>query len=165
MRAIIQVIYMLYLCTYYVMIYSCILMVNYMRTEEKEKEKKVEDVAGLSVASLSDVASLDDDNIGFLKPDEVVEEEVTSSNEVEEEDMETLNIYDFEGTGEQLRRLRAYNPIVSDETDDEYESRILNMAYKEDAEEEKRREERNQVLSKVESANEVVVRPRQKKYI
>ena len=42
MRAIIQVIYMLYLFTYYVMIYSCILMVNYMKTEEKEKEKEGE---------------------------------------------------------------------------------------------------------------------------
>jgi len=154
MRAIIQVIYMLYLFTYYVMIYSCILMVNYMKTEEKEKEKeRREEVT---------VAGLDD--IGFLKPEELteedvdvasLEEDVASSNEVEEEDMETLYIYEFEGTGEQLRRLRTYNPIVADETDDEYESRILNMAYKEDAEEEKRREERKTVLSKAESLEAV----------
>lgn len=140
-------------------------MVNYIITEEKEKEKREEvTVASLSVVSCNEVEVEEEeenleDVIGFLKPDEVVDEdeEVASSNEVEEEDMETLNIYDFEGTGEQLRRLRAYNPIVSDETDDEYESRILNMAYKEDAEAEKRREERKQVLSNAESANEVVV--------
>jgi hypothetical protein len=142
-RAIIQVIYMLYLFTYYIMIYSCILMVNYMITEEKEKREEVT-VAGLSVASL------DDDNIGFLKPDEVVDE-VRSSNEVENDDMETLYIYEFEGTGEQLRRLRAYNPILADETDDEYTSRIWSMAYKEDEE-----KEAQKVLSANEVVNEVV---------
>jgi hypothetical protein len=50
-----------------------------------------------------------------------------------------LSIYDFEGTGEQLRRLRAYNPILADETADEYESRIWYLAHKEDEEEEKKR--------------------------
>ena len=169
MRAIIQVIYMLYLCTYYVMIYSCILMVNYIITEEKEKEKEkeVEDVAGLSVASLSvaglsvaglsDVASLDEDVIGFLKPDEVVEEEEVASLSVasleEEEDMETLHIYDFEGTGEQLRRLRAYNPKNDGETDEEYEKRIWYMAYTEDAEEDAQKVS-NSVVNEV--VNEIV---------
>jgi len=52
-----------------------------------------------------------------------------------EEDEEVEYIYDFEGTGEQLRRLRAYNPILSDETEDDYKNRIWNMAYKEDEEE------------------------------
>jgi hypothetical protein len=57
----------------------------------------------------------------------------------EEKEEEMLSIYDFEGTGEQLRRLRAYNPILADETHDEYESRIWSLAYKEDEEEEKKR--------------------------
>jgi hypothetical protein len=57
--------------------------------------------------------------------------------EQEENEEETLDIYDFEGTGEQLRRLRANNPILTDETADEYESRIWSLAYKEDEEEEK----------------------------
>jgi hypothetical protein len=57
----------------------------------------------------------------------------------EENEEETLDIYDFEGTGEQLRRLRANNPILADETADEYESRIWSLAYKEDEEEEKKR--------------------------
>jgi hypothetical protein len=57
----------------------------------------------------------------------------------EENEEETLDIYDFEGTGEQLRRLRANNPILADETADEYESRIWSLAYKEDAEEEERK--------------------------
>lgn len=56
----------------------------------------------------------------------------------EENEEETLDIYDFEGTGEQLRRLRANNPILADETADEYESRIWSLAYKEDEEEEKK---------------------------
>ena len=57
----------------------------------------------------------------------------------EENEEETLDIYDFEGTGEQLRRLRANNPILADETADEYEIRIWSLAYKEDEEEEKKR--------------------------
>ena len=59
---------------------------------------------------------------------------------LEEEEEEVLQIYDFEGTGEQLRRLRAYNPILADETDDAYANRIWSIAYKEDEEEEKRKE-------------------------
>ena len=98
------------------------------------------------------------------------EEDVKSSNEVEEEsvasveedeaedeDMETLYVYDFEGTGEQLRRLRAYNPILADETADEYASRIWSMAYQEDKEEEETRKVLSSVLNlEAESANEIV---------
>jgi len=69
----------------------------------------------------------------ILPEEEEHEEEPVAS--LEEEDMETLYVYDFEGTGEQLRRLRAYNPILSDETEDDYKNRIWNMAYKEDEEE------------------------------
>jgi hypothetical protein len=86
------------------------------------------------------------------------EEPVASSNEVEEEeDMETLYVYDFEGTGEQLRRLRAYNPILADETEDEYASRIWSMAYQEDEEEEETRKVLSSVLNlEAESTNEIV---------
>jgi hypothetical protein len=72
------------------------------------------------------------------------------ANDREEKEEETLDIYDFEGTGEQLRRLRANNPKNDGETHDEYESRIWNMAYKEDAEEE---EEKEKLLSKAEGEN------------
>ena len=66
--------------------------------------------------------------------------------------METIYVYDFEGTGEQLRRLRAYNPKVDGETDEQYEKRIWSIADKEDAE-----EERQKVSSAaVSSANEVL---------
>jgi hypothetical protein len=63
-RAMIQVIYVLYLCAYYVMIYSCILMVNYMITDtyfdkkEEVEEAEVEEivpVASSSVAEENDV--------------------------------------------------------------------------------------------------------------
>ena len=135
--ATIQFMCMLYLATYYIMIYSCILMINYMRTAAYFNKK--------------------------------VEEEVRSSNEVEEEepvasleeDMETLYVYDFEGTGEQLRRLRAYNPILSDETDDEYASRIWSMAYQEDEEEAQKAanlQVENEIVAEVvnSSTNEIV---------
>ena len=78
--------------------------------------------------------------------EEEKEETLTLIRPVDEE--ETLQIYEFEGTGEQLRRLRAYNPKNDGETHDEYESRIWNMAYKEDAE-----EERQKLLSKAEREN------------
>jgi len=71
---------------------------------------------------------------------EAEEEDLTLIRPVDEEDMETLKIYEFEGTGEQLRRLRAYNPKNDGETEEDYESRIWNMAYQEDEEEEKNRE-------------------------
>jgi len=133
--ATIQFMCMLYLATYFIMIYSFILMVNEMRTAAYFNKK--------------------------------VEEEVRSSNEVEpvaslEEDMETLYVYDFEGTGEQLRRLRAYNPILADETADEYASRIWSIAYQEDAEEEAQKaanlQVENEIVSEVvnSSTNEIV---------
>jgi len=68
--------------------------------------------------------------------------------EIKMEEVEDEYIYDFEGTGEQLRRLRANNPKNDVETHDEYESRIWNMAYKEDAE-----EEREKLLSKAKGEN------------
>jgi hypothetical protein len=66
--------------------------------------------------------------------------------------METSYIYDFEGTGEQLRRLRAYNPKFDGETDEQYEKRIWDMAYEEDEEEAKQKV----VNSVVEVVNEIV---------
>ena len=68
----------------------------------------------------------------------ILPEEEEPDASLEEE--EVLQIYDFEGTGEQLRRLRAYNPILANETDDAYANRIWSIAYKEDEEEEKRKE-------------------------
>jgi hypothetical protein len=95
--------------------------------KDKEVEEEVEEVeTSETVASLEEV--------------------VASSNEVVE-DMETLKIYEFEGTGEQLRRLRAYNPKNDGETEEDYVSRIWSMAHKEDAEEEERK--------KIASANEI----------
>jgi hypothetical protein len=118
-----------------IMIYLCIYIINYKRVNaefnKKQEQKDREEV---------------EDVIGFLKPEDVVEEEVL------EDDMETLHIHDFEGTGEQLRRLRAYNPKIDGETEEQYEKRILDMAYKEDAEE----EEKKKLLSKEVSANEIV---------
>jgi len=70
---------------------------------------------------------------------EELEEDLTLIRPVDEE--ETLQIYEFEGTGEQLRRLRAYNPKNEDETEEDYVSRIWSMADQEDAEEEKKRKE------------------------
>jgi hypothetical protein len=115
----------------YVMIYLSIYIINYRRVnaefnkkqEEKEKEKtEVDEVLGL------------------IRPvDEVT---VASANEIVDEvedDMETLNIYEFEGTGEQLRPLRAYNPKNDGETDEDYTSRIWSIAYQEDEEEAKQK--------------------------
>ena len=74
--------------------------------------------------------------LGLIRPEE---DEV--QDEVQDDDMETLNIYDFEGTGEQLRRLRAYNLKNDGETDEEYEKRNWDMAYEEDEEKEMRKNE------------------------
>ena len=93
--------------------------------EEKKEEKKEENV-------------------------EEKEENLTLIRPVDEEDMETLQIYEFEGTGEQLRRLRAYNPKNENETEEDYVSRIWSMAYKEDAEEEIKVEEEKVEEVKVE---------------
>ena len=65
-----------------------------------------------------------------------------------EKEEETLYIYEFEGTGEQLRRLRGYNPILADETEDEYDGRIWHLAYKED-------EEKEQEKKKVKVDNDI----------
>ena len=70
--------------------------------------------------------------------EEKEEENLTLIRPVDEE--ETLQIYEFEGTGEQLRRLRAYNPKNDYETEEDYISRIWSMADKEDEEEKKERE-------------------------
>jgi hypothetical protein len=119
-----------------IMIYLCIYIINYKRVNaefnKKQEEKDREEV---------------EEVLGLIRPvDEVLEDEVL------EDDMETLHIHDFEGTGEQLRRLRAYNPKIDGETEEQYEKRILDMAYKEDAEE----EEKKKLLSKEVSANEIV---------
>jgi len=90
--------------------------------------------------------------LGIIRPvvDEVVDE-VVEEEEEEEEEMETLHVYEFEGTGEQLRRLRAYNPKNDGETDEEYEKRIWDMAYQEDAD-----GEAQKAANEVAVANEVV---------
>jgi hypothetical protein len=112
----------------FVVIYLCIYIINYKRVNAYFNKKTEEKERRVDVAS---------------------------SNEVEE-DMKTLHVYDFEGTGEQLRRLRAYNPILADETDDEYESRIWSMAYKEDEEKEAQNALSSVANKLVASANEVV---------
>jgi hypothetical protein len=71
--------------------------------------------------------------------EKIEEEEIKLILPVDEE--ETLQIYEFEGTGEQLRRLRAYNPKNEDETEEDYVSRIWSIADQEDTEEERKVEE------------------------
>jgi len=160
-RAIIQFIYMLYLCAYYIMIYSCILMVNAKRTEEIEKIEDDSDVIGfLKPEEMVDVAGLEE-ILGLINPKEVISSNQVE-DEVEEQAEETLQIYDFEGTGEQLRRLRAYNPKNDGETDEDYTSRIWTMAYQEDEEEAKQKVvnevvAENAVVNLVPVANEVAV--------
>jgi hypothetical protein len=153
----------------FIVIYLCIYIINYKRVntyfnkKNEEKERRV------------DVVNLEEDVIGFLKPEELVEDEVledeelvASSNEVEEEEvMETLHIYEFEGTGEQLRRLRAYNKKNDEETEDEYTSRIWSMAYKEDEETEAQKalsSVANKLVASevVVSTNEIVAEPLEK---
>jgi hypothetical protein len=97
--------------------------------EEKKEEKKEENV-------------------------EEKEENLTLIRPVDEEDMETLQIYEFEGTGEQLRRLRAYNPKNENETEEDYVSRIWSIAYKEDSEEERKVEEVKEKIEAVASSSE-----------
>ena len=112
----------------YIMIYLCIYIINYKR------------VNAYFNAKVEKLREVDEEVLGLIRPEDVVEEE-----------METLHISDFEGTGEQLRRLRAYNPKIDGETEEQYEKRILDMAYEEDVEEEKQK-----LLSKAVSANEIV---------
>jgi hypothetical protein len=113
----------------FVVIYLCIYIINYKRVNAYFNKKTEEKERRVDVAS---------------------------SNEVEE-DMKTLHVYDFEGTGEQLRRLRAYNPKNDGETDDEYTSRIWSMAYKEDEETEAQKVANANEIVPVANANEIVV--------
>jgi hypothetical protein len=124
------------------MIYLYIYVINYRRVnaEFNKKQKKEREVI---VSELED-----EDVIGFLKPEEVTEE-VRSSNEVDD-DQEYIDEYEFRG--EQLRRLRAYNPKLDGETADEYSNRIHYMAYQED---EKEKNEKKQSELKVEERVEV----------
>jgi hypothetical protein len=128
----------------YMILYFSIYVINYRRinayfnpqAEVKEENKQEE--------KLSLVRPVEEDQV------------------VDLDDMETIYVYDFEGTGEQLRRLRAYNPILADETDDEYASRIWSIAYQEDAEEEAQKaanlQVENEIVAEVanSSANEIV---------
>jgi hypothetical protein len=108
----------------YLIIYLCIYAINFKRLNAYFK-KKADDAE-------------EQEELRRILPEE--EEPLPSSNEVVEgEDMETLHVYEFEGTGEQLRRLRAYNPKNDEETDEEYTNRIWSMAYKEDEEESKQK--------------------------
>ena len=113
----------------YIMIYLCIYIINYRRINAYF-DAKVEKLREI------ELDREEEEVLGLIRPEE---DEV--QDEVEEEDMETLNIYDFEGTGEQLRRLRAYNLKNDGETDEEYEKRIWDMAYEEDEEKEMRKNE------------------------
>lgn len=88
------------------------------------------------------------------KKEEEKEETLTLIRPVDEEDMKTLQIYEFKGTGEQLRRLRAYNPKNENETEEDYVSRIWSMAHKEDAEEERKVEEVKEKIEAVSSSSE-----------
>jgi hypothetical protein len=126
-------------------------MVNAKKTEEIERRDDDSDVIGF----LKPEEMIDEEILGLINPKDVVEE-VRSSNEVVEDDMETLKIYDFEGTGEQLRRLRAYNPKNDGETDEDYTSRIWTMAYQEDSEEEEIKKVLSSVVNEVAAENAVV---------
>lgn len=86
--------------------------------------------------------------------DEDMEEDLRLIRPVDDEE-ETLEINDFEGTGEQLRRLRANNPKNDDETEEDYESRIWSMAYKEDEEEEEEKNRERKVQEDKEEEKDV----------
>ena len=123
----------------FVVIYLCIYIINYKRVNAYFNKKTEEKERRVDVAS---------------------------SNEVEE-DMKTLHVYDFEGTGEQLRRLRAYNKKNDEETEDEYTDRIWSMAYKEDEETEAQKalsSVANKLVASevVVSTNEIVAEPLEK---
>ena len=100
----------------------CFMVFFYMKYKKNEEDEKAKKKAIEQEEKRRKSASL---------------ESVTN---LEEEDMETLYIYDFEGTGEQLRRLRAYNKKNDEETEDEYTNRIWNIADKEDEEEKLKKE-------------------------
>ena len=144
----------------YIMLYFSIYVINYrivranahfnpQVNQEENKKEKVEE-------KLSLVRPMEENQ---------VEENQVEENQVEEDQVEDLvednsddeYIYDFEGTGEQLRRLRACNPKFDGETDEQYEKRIWDMAYEEDAEEERERSEKAMVANEVVlSTNEIV---------
>jgi hypothetical protein len=113
------------------MIYLYIYAINFKRVIAYFKKTADDAEEQEEQEELRRILPEEEEVIGFLKPEEVVEEE--------EEDMETLHVYEFEGTGEQLRRLRAYNKKNDEETDEEYTNRIWSMAYQEDEEESKQK--------------------------
>jgi hypothetical protein len=140
----------------YIMLYFSIYVINYRivranvhfnpqvkqeenKQEENKQEEKVEE-------KLSLVRPMEEDQVeeDQVEEDQVEEEQV---EDLEEENSDDEYIYDFEGTGEQLRRLRACNPKFDGETDEQYEKRIWDMAYEEDAEEVKEIEERYKKIS------------------
>jgi hypothetical protein len=139
----------------YIMLYFSIYVINYRRInayfnpqaevkEENKQEEKVEE-------KLSLVRPVEEDQV---EEDQVEDDQV---EDLEEENSDDEYIYDFEGTGEQLRRLRACNPKFDGETDEQYEKRIWDMAYEEDAEEERERSEKAMVANEVVlSTNEIV---------
>jgi len=140
----------------YIMLYFSIYVINYRRinayfnpqAEVKEENKQEE--------KLSLVRPVVEDHV---EEDQVVEDRIANEAVLNLDDMETIYVYDFEGTGEQLRRLRAYNPKVDGETDEQYEARILDMADQEDAEEAKQKEATKVVANEVAanaSENEIV---------
>jgi len=122
-------------CIYIILcLFTIIINNNYKRkNENRVQEVQVEDKAEEAVGSANE--TVEEEILGIIRP---VVNEVTFTS-LEEEVMETLKIYEFEGTGEQLRRLRAYNPKFDGETDERYEKRIWDMAYEEDEEEAKQK--------------------------
>jgi hypothetical protein len=85
-RAMIQVIYVLYLCAYYVMIYSCILMVNYMITDtyfdKKEVEEKVEEEQEEEVEKEEDEVDNAVEEVVAVEEEEEVVQVVPLQNDV-----------------------------------------------------------------------------------
>ena len=105
-RAMIQAIYVLYLCAYYVMIYSCILMVDYMITNvgfnKKEEVEVVEEEVDNVVQQEVDNAVVEEVE-KEEEEEEIVEEIVPVANEVvsvasssvaEEKDVNTWHAFE-----------------------------------------------------------------------
>jgi hypothetical protein len=111
-----------------------------LRGYNKKNDEETEDEYAERIL---DMAYNEDKEEKRRKEEKIRKEEKVAS--LENEDMETLYIYDFEGTGEQLRRLRAYNKKNDEETEHEYTNRIWNMADKED-EEEKLKKAANEIV-------------------
>jgi hypothetical protein len=155
----------------YIMLYFSIYVINYRIVranahfnpqaevkEENKKEEKVEEKLSLVRPMEEDQVEEDQVEEDQVEEDQVEDDQVAKESVLNLDDsMETICFYDFEGTGEQLRRLRAYNPKVDGETDEQYEKRIWDMAYEEDAEEERQRSEKAMVANEVVlSTNEIV---------